>query len=50
MEGGGLGFAALKYLQFVLFFGAILGFGVWQIVSVRRASRKRKAARDKSEG
>ncbi len=33
-------YSDLKAFQVLLFFGAALGFGVWQVVSVRRSINK----------
>lgn len=33
-------YSVVKGLQALLFFGAALGFGVWQLISLRRDSRK----------
>ncbi|MEE4661619.1 MAG: hypothetical protein V2J89_14205 [Halieaceae bacterium] len=39
-------YSDLKAFQVLLFFGAALGFGVWQVVSVRRDIRKDKERDD----
>lgn len=35
-------YALFKALQVLLFFGAALGFGVWQLASLRRYARRQK--------
>jgi hypothetical protein len=41
-------YAQAKGLQLLLFFGAALGFGVWQLIRIRREIR-RDAERKSSE-
>lgn len=33
-------YSAFKGIQFFLFFGAALGFGLWQVISVKRSLHK----------
>lgn len=45
-------YSQAKGLQLLLFFGAALGFGVWQLIKIRREIRKdadRKGSADEHE-
>ncbi|MDX1718016.1 MAG: hypothetical protein R3287_13990 [Anderseniella sp.] len=35
-------YSAMKAVQFVLFFGAVFGFGVWQLYSLKKLRERRK--------
>jgi hypothetical protein len=34
-------YSMMKAVQFVLFFGAVFGFGVWQLHSLRKLRKQR---------
>jgi benzodiazapine receptor len=42
---GMMDYSAMKAVQFVLFFGAVFGFGFWQLYSLRKLRERRKQRR-----
>ena len=42
-DGSRMGGNVLGLLELLLVFGVVVGFGVWQLVSLRRATRTRRA-------
>lgn len=43
-------YGQFKGIQFLLFFGAALGFGVWQVIAIKRDLRRDRVEQDSSEG
>lgn len=42
-------YSQFKGIQFLLFFGAALGFGVWQVVSIKKDLRRAKARSEEGQ-
>lgn len=43
-------YGQFKGIQFLLFFGVALGFGVWQVVAIKRELRRERASNEDKKG
>jgi len=43
-------YSHFKGIQFLLFFGVALGFGLWQVIAIKRDIRRELTKQDPQEG